>query len=232
MGPYGPQYPAQNPYAPPQAQIMPAGHGTTPMSARVDGTSLVVPNGSAFPPVCLKCAATQGISWRDQKFTYVPPWARLFGALIQVFVMKRSRFQLPLCQPCLGTWKKWNLYMWLAIVPPILLCIFGGVLGAAIDGDLGGTLAAISVTVGILGFLVGLIVVAIQRRKAVVMAFKIDKQFSWLRGIHANALPAILGGGQPMPAMAPAYAPAPGYPPQGGYPPPGYPPQGGYGPPR
>jgi hypothetical protein len=238
MNPYAPQQPGQNPYAPPQAPIAPAGYGQVPMSARIEGTVLVVPNGAPFPHVCLKCATTQALEWRDQKYSYVPPWARLFGALIQVFVMKRSRFQLPICQSCHRVWKKWNLMMWLVIAPTLFVWFLAVVAAVAIDGDTGASVAGILGVIGGLVFVAGLIVVAIFRKKWVVSAIRIDKQFSWLSGVHANALAVVAGGGypaqpQPSPYGAPqGYAQGGGYPPPGGHPPPGYPPQGGYGPPR
>jgi hypothetical protein len=191
---------------------MPTGYGAAPLGARVEGNAVVVANGGAFPPVCLKCATTQGLEWRDQRYTYVPPWARLFGALIQVFVMKRSRFQVPVCQPCHQRWKKANLLLWLAILGGVVLVIFAAVGAGMADDDTGGVIAAVF---GILAFLVffgGIIAYAIVRQKRAVSATRIDNQFTWLTGIHANAIQAIVGGGYPQPG---------GYPQAGGY--------GGYG---
>ena len=210
MNPYG-QPPTANPYAAPQAPIMPGGYGATPMSARVEGNAVVVPNGAAFPQLCLKCATTQGLEWRDQKYTYVPPWARLFGALIQVFVMKRSRFQVPVCQSCHQGWKKANLLLWLGIGGGIVLCMIAAV-GAGLGGDDAGPV--LGGIFGVLAFLVffgGIIAYAIVRQKRAVSAIRIDKQFTWLTGIHANAIQAIVGGGG-------GYAQPGGYPQAGGYP--------------
>jgi hypothetical protein len=233
MNPYAPQQPGQNPYAPPQAPIAPAGYGQVPMSARIEGNVLVVPNGAPFPHVCLKCATTQALEWRDQKYSYVPPWARLFGALIQVFVMKRSRFQLPICQSCHRVWKKWNLMMWLVIAPTLFVWFLAVVAAVAISGDTGASVAGILGAIGGLVFVVGLIVVAIFRKKWVVSAIRIDKQFSWLSGVHAHALAVVAGGGYPAQAQPSPYGAPQGYAQGGGYPQPGgYPPQGGYGPPR
>lgn len=219
MNPYG-QPPTANPYAAPQAPIMPGGYGATPPNARVEGNAVVVANGAAFPHVCLKCATTQGLEWRDQKYTYVPPWARLFGALIQVFVMKRSRFQVPVCGPCHQGWKKANLLLWLGIGGGVVLCMIAAV-GAGVGGDDAGPV--IGGIFGVLAFLVffgGIIAYAIVRQKRAVSAIRIDKQFTWLTGIHPNAIPVIVGGG---------YAQAGGYPQAGGYAQPGgYPPAGGY----
>jgi hypothetical protein len=200
MNPYG-QPPTANPYAAPQAPVMPAGYGGgAPMGARVE--------------------------WRDQKYTYVPPWARLFGALIQVFVMKRSRFQVPVCQPCHQRWKKANLLLWLALLGGIVLWIFAGV-GAGVAGDDAG--AAIGVTFGALGFIVffgGIIAYAIVRQKRAVSAIRIDTQFTWLTGVHESAIPVLVGGGYAQPGGY-AQAGAGGYPQPGGYPG-GYPQGGGY----
>jgi len=215
MNPYG-----QNPYAAPQAPVMPAGflaHGA--VQARIEGASLVVPNGGQFPPVCLKCANNQAIEWRAQKYTYIPPWARFFGWLIQMMVAKRSQFNLPLCQPCNGTWKKWNLIAGLSWLPTLLLLFIGIALTAA-DSDAG----AIVILFSMVALLVVLITTLVMRNKHIVTAFKIDKTHSWLRGIHLNAMNVIAGGAPAGFAPQPAYGqPQPyGYPPQGG---------GGYGPP-
>lgn len=225
MNPYGQNPYGQNPYAAPQAPVMPAGYAPQG-GMRVEGTSLVVANGSQFPAVCLKCGNNQGIQWRAQKYQYIPPWARFFGWLIQMLVAKRSQFQLPLCPPCNGVWKKWNLIAGLAWLPTLLIFFLGIALSAA-DSDAG----PIVLMIGIFAFLGVLITTLVLRNKHIVTAVKIDKTHSWLRGIHQNALAMLTGS-------APAYAPqavpygapqaygSPQQGPGGGY---GPPPQGGPG---
>jgi hypothetical protein len=185
MNPY---VPSQNPYAAPQAPVMPAGYAPGPTLAHIEGQLLVVANGAQLPPVCLCCGATQPIEWRDQKFMYVPVWARFFGALIQVLVAKRSRFNLPLCAACNGEWRKWNIISALSWIPGLLL-IFVGVACASADLDsLGGVLGV----VGCLVLLVGLLTALILRRRRLIRATKIDKTHTWLRGVALSAQHGIV----------------------------------------
>jgi hypothetical protein len=186
MNPYAPQ----NPYAPPQAPVMPAGYAGGSV-ARMEGELLVVTNGAQFPPVCLRCGATQPIEWRDQRFTYIPPWARFFGVLIQAIVTKRSRFNLPLCSPCNAQWKKFNLILGLSWIPGALFFVLAGVLAGAdvVEEDV----TAILFLVGLVVFLGGLITAAVLRARKVVQATKIDKESTWMKGIALGAREAILG---------------------------------------
>ena len=223
MNQYPQQQYQQNPYAAPQAQVMPAGYGQAPMSARVEGASLVVPNGATFPAVCLKCGNQQGIEWRNQRYTWIPPWARFFGWLIQMLVAKRSRFQLPLCQPCHSQWKKWNLFLWLSFLPLFLFIFIGAAIAGATED--GGAIAGILITLGVVGFIVGLIVAIVFRNKKAVTAIRIDKQFSWLRGIHPNVMQMVAMGAAPQAYAQPMMQQ--GYPQQQAYPQQGYPQQGG-----
>ena len=210
-----------NPYAPPQAPVMPVGYAPGASVAHVEGQLLVVANGAQLPPVCLRCAATQPIVWRDQKFMYVPPWARLLGALIQVIVAKRSRLNLPLCQRCNGEWKKWNLLLALSWLPGSLLMILGGICSSA---DLEAVGSAILI-VGSLAFLGALVTALIMRSRRTITATKIDKTHTWLRGVAPYAMQAVVAPQAPYPS--------PGYP-QQGYPQAPYPQAAppGYYPPR
>lgn len=227
-------YPGQNPYAAPQAPIMPNAYAPGHSPARVEGELLVMANGATFPPVCLKCGGQHGIEWRDQKFRYVPPWARyLFGYLIQALVAKRSRFNLPLCQPCHKEWKKWSLLMAVLWLPAVLFWILGGVF-SSMDLD---TVAMAMFAVGTLIFIAAIGFAVFMRNKKIVTTTKIDATHTWLRGIHANVLRAATmpqQGYPPAPVAAPYGAPAYGQPQQ--QPPPyGQPPYGGgggYYPPR
>jgi hypothetical protein len=189
MNPYAPQ----NPYAPPQAPVMPAGYAPGMSAARMEGELLVVTNGAQFPPVCLRCGATQPIEWRDQRFAYVPVWARFFGVLIQAIVTKRSRFNLPLCSPCNATWKKYNWMLGLSWIPGALFFVLAGVLGGAGADD---DITLILFLVGLVVFLAGLVTVAVLRARKIVQATKIDKTDTWMKGIALGAREAILGQGQ------------------------------------
>jgi hypothetical protein len=176
---------------------MPVGYAPGATLARIEGQLLVVANGAQLPPICMRCAATQAIEMRDQKFMYVPPWARLFGALIQLLVAKRSRFNLPLCHACNGQWKKWNLIAGLSWLPGLLLVLLGAVCSGA-GADLEGLGAALLV-IGALALLGGLITALVMRGRRMITATKIDKTHTWMKGVALPAQQAIVDGGYPQP---------------------------------
>jgi hypothetical protein len=190
------QYQPQNPYMAPQAQVMPAAYGQGPMGARIEGNTLVVANGMTFPPVCMKCGNTQGIEWHNQKFVFTPFWAwYVLGWIGYLIFTKRSRFAIPVCQPCHSQWKKWNLFLALSFLPLVLLGALSAAIASSVDDS--GAIAGITFTVGILAFIVALVVVAILRAKKAVLARKIDASFTWLRGIHPSVMQMIASGAAP-----------------------------------
>lgn len=194
--------PSYNPYAPP-APPAPYGYGHgAPMSgmppvARVEGERVVLRNGMALPPVCLKCGVRQPVEWRKQKFVWSPQWtillvlvSLLLGAIVALILQKRSEFQLPLCPACNTRWKQWNLLMVftaLAIIGIIPLTV---VAGSFVSSDSMPTI----VMVGIFGWLIGIVFVAIARTKAIVLPKKIDKFETWLLGVHPEAIRVLVGG--------------------------------------
>jgi hypothetical protein len=185
------RYVPPNPYAPPQAPAMPAGYapgGNAP--ARIEGNTLVVANGTMFPPLCLKCGSTREIEWRDQKFLYVPPWARFLGYLLQLVFAKRSRFNLPVCQPCHKRWKTWNRVAALVWIPGAFLTVAGVAALQTDVGDFGLLVLAAGLCLALAG-LVGVVVALIMRGRRGVYAVKIDKTHSWLRGVHGTAMQAV-----------------------------------------
>jgi hypothetical protein len=177
-----------NPYAPPQTALgapQPPGwnpNGGAPLG-RIDGKAVVLPNGAPLPAICLKCAANSGLQARKVNFSFVPTWARFFGPLIQVIVMKKSKFELPLCQPCTAQWKRWNLFAWLAAIPGMLLAAIGAAMS---DGGL-------VIAIGVVAMLIPLVTVLVLRKRHVVIASKIDKTHTWLTGLHAEAMRATAG---------------------------------------
>lgn len=176
--------PYANPYAPPRAASGPSPawdpHGGTP--GRIEGDALVMPNGAPLPPVCLKCAARGPLESRHAKFSFVPPWARILGPLIQLIVMKRSKFDLPLCAPCNSRWRTWTLYSALSMLPGFA---FIGI-GMATD------VSALYV-VGFVVLLAALVTVLLIRKRHIVFPSKIDKTHTWLKGAHPEAMRAAAG---------------------------------------
>lgn len=211
------QYPAANPYAPPQSPMGApyagaAPYGAPAQAAHVEGKLLVAANGSTLPAMCLKCGG-HPTHWRAQKYQYTPPMAIFFLGWLGILIFnKRSSFQVPLCDAHLAEWKKWNLIAGLSWLPGIVLSVLGG----AIGDDVG----AVILMIGFFLFFVGLIGALIVRSRKIVMPTKIDKTHSWLRGVHPSVLQAVSSpqaayGAPPSPMGAPYGAPA--YAPQAPY---------------
>jgi hypothetical protein len=208
------QYPATNPYAPPQAPMgAPAyaqgPYAAAPSTCHVEGKLLVAANGSGLPAMCLKCGGAAQ-HWRAQRYQYTPPWAFFFFGWLGILIFsKKSSFQVPLCQEHLADWKKWNLIAGLSWIPGVLLWVIGAAVADA-AGGLGGVLLLL----GTLVFFVGLIGTLIVRSRKIVMPSKIDKTYSWLRGVHPTVLaavatpPATNPGAYPMPQAQYAGYPA------------------------
>jgi hypothetical protein len=180
----GPPNQPYNPYAPPapgvQGAFPQAPYGPQAF-ARVDGEHFVVANGSHLPALCVKCGSNGPLETRKMVFTYVPPWARLFGALIMLAVQKKSTFLLPICRPCNGVWRKWNFFAFLGLVLPMLaIGLVMLVLVVALNLDPG--VLFVAVPAG----LIGMIVVFLLRKKHVVLSTKVDKVETWLRGVHEH----------------------------------------------
>jgi hypothetical protein len=189
------QYPTANPYAPPQVPMGTPFAGAAPYAGaaaaacHVEGKLLVAANGSALPAMCLKCGG-HPTHWRAQKYQYTPPMAIFFLGWLGILIFnKRSSFQVPLCDPHLAQWKKWNLIAGLSWLPGVALSILGGVIG----DDVG----AVLMLVGFFVFFVGLIGALIARSRKIVMPMKIDKTHSWLRGVHPAVLEAVSTGRAP-----------------------------------
>jgi hypothetical protein len=184
------QYPAPNPYAPPQAPMAAPVYGQMPYgappSAYVEGKLLVAANGSPLPAMCMKCGG-HPTNWRPVRYQYTPPWAFLVLGWIGILIFsKRASFQMPLCQQHLAEWKKWNLIAGLSWIPGVILWVLGaGIAGAS--GDVG----AVLLLLGIPLFFVGLITCLIIRSRKIVMPTKIDNTHSWLRGVHPVVLQAV-----------------------------------------
>ena len=182
------QYPAANPYAPPQQfpvgapAYAQAPYAAAP-SAHVEGKLLVAANGSALPAMCLKCGGPAQ-HWRAQRYQYTPPWAFFFFGWLGVLIFsKRSSFQVPVCQEHQAAWKKWNLIAGLSWIPGVLFWA----IGAAVGDDVG----AVLLLVGTVVFFAGLFAALIVRSRKIVMPRKIDKTHTWLRGVHPTVLDAV-----------------------------------------
>jgi hypothetical protein len=200
-----PGYSGVNPYAAPQAPVGVPAYGPGPggvhgASAYVDGTSLVAPNGSTLPAMCLKCGQ-QPTQWRQQAYQYTPPWAFFVLGWIGLLIFsKRSSFQVPLCQEHGATWKTWNLIAGVSWIPGVLFLVLGAMLS---DGDSG--VGPGLIIAGTLLFLVGLFTALILRSRKIVNATRIDKTYSWLRGVHPSVLQVVASGQGAYPAAPSPY---------------------------
>ena len=180
--------PRDNPYAPPVHE--PEALGAS-KRARVLGPILILGNGCELPPVCVKCGTTEALRSRKQLFVYAPAWARLFGEFVIVFVQKKSRFVLPICAPCQGAWRRWNALAVLGLFAPLgLLAVSGSVLSSR-------TVPTGVVTAFLLAIPFGILAwsgVLRARAKRVVIATRIDREETWLRGVHEAARRAATTG--------------------------------------
>jgi hypothetical protein len=180
-------------YAPQYAQPVtgPMHHYAQPQPlARIEGDALVVPNGAALPPVCVKCGARHGLGHRSTRFKFVPTWARFFGPLVQLIARKTSYFELPICNTCNSRWRKWNAFVWLSWVPTVLLLgVTAGVSAVDTEGTATGAVGALALVV----LPVVWIVAMVLRRGARVGVRRIDATHSWLVRVHADAMRTTCG---------------------------------------
>ncbi len=92
-------------------------------------------NSFDLPRVCLLTGEQNNIVFKEMKFQYVPPWARLFGALIQVLVARKAKGELPFSEAAHAAMKKGQLMFGLSFVGSfVLFGIFGAISGATRSG--------------------------------------------------------------------------------------------------
>lgn len=182
-----------NPYAPPLHEPGALGTGA---HARVLGPLLILGNGSTLPPLCIKCGTSGGaghltgeLASRDERFLYAPAWARLLGPIVRLFVQKRSRFVLPICARCNATWRRWNAIAVLGVLSPLgMLAVSATMVASPRGTDPSSTAFMLAIPVCMLG----LSAVFRLRARHVVLATRIDRDETWLRGVHADAMRAAV----------------------------------------
>lgn len=86
-----------------------------------------------LPRVCLLSGATQDVVFKEMKFQYIPPWARIFGALIQVLVARKAKGELPFSEESWKAMKSGQLLFGLSIVGTIVVLSAGGVASGALE---------------------------------------------------------------------------------------------------
>jgi hypothetical protein len=144
-----------------------------------------MPNQGTFPPLCVKCGTTERLTVRAQRFSYVPPWSRLFGALLLLMLQKKSRFDLPICAPCNARWRTWNAVMGLGLVGIVVGMLVWGALAAPRGRDGGaawGFFLGAAVTFGVF------VVAGRKRAKHIVVATFIDREETRMRGVHIDVM--------------------------------------------
>ena len=89
-------------------------------------------NDFDLPKICVISGAKDNVVFKDVKFSWVPPWARLFGVLIQALVARRAAGKLPFTEEAHKRYKGAGLWMVLAVFGLLVLwAIGGGISGAA-----------------------------------------------------------------------------------------------------
>ena len=88
-------------------------------------------NSFDLPKVCVITGSKDNITFQDKKFSWVPPWARLFGALIQALVARRANGQLPFSPEGWEKHKGAGRWMALGIVGMFAIWFLGGIISGA-----------------------------------------------------------------------------------------------------
>jgi hypothetical protein len=94
-------------------------------------------NSFDLPKVCVISGAKDNIVFKDVTFRWVPPWARLFGVLIQALVARKANGQLPFTEEAHARYKASGKWMALGIFGMIVAWMLAGVLGGAIHAIVG-----------------------------------------------------------------------------------------------
>ncbi|WNG50613.1 hypothetical protein F0U60_45675 [Archangium minus] len=83
-----------------------------------------------LPRVCIVTGQTEGVVFKDVKFSWYPRWVSLFvvlnvliAALIAFALTKRAKGQLPFTEDAWKQWKRGQLLFGFSVVLAIVLCM-------------------------------------------------------------------------------------------------------------
>jgi hypothetical protein len=173
------------------------------MAAR-SGRDLIVQKAAPLPDVCVKCGRRDGITRKNVRFSWTPPWifataliSILITAILSAILTKRGNLDLPLCPECRGRWGKATA----AAVLSGLWVVFGFIfmiVAFANEVPALGILFALS----LLGVPLGVGLGYVRPRR--LYARKIDDPTITLVGVHSDSLDAIVHAAAPQAALPPA----------------------------
>lgn len=187
-----------NPYAPPAAQLLPAG----PRFLNEDGlwregNLLVMQKGAELPDRCLRCNAPapgkrlkRTLSWHPGGWYLLVLFNLIIYLVVALCVRHTAKVAAPFCEMHRAKRRRAIAAGWIGSLGGIALAIFGGQAFGGSDSALG-----ICIMLGLVVFLVSLIggVIASQY----LVPKRIDKHFVWLKKVSPEFL-------APLPEWAPA----------------------------
>lgn len=182
-----------NPYAAPQALIVPRRVGEHPadQGAWRSGKLLVVAAGAELPDRCAKCGAPADgyrrrvrLAWHHPALFLGLIWGLLPYALLAILLTKRMTVHVGVCARHMDKRRKTIWLSWAGALAGVVVAFAA----AASDGS-GALFAAAAV------LFIGSIAYGVFASRQVV-AKKIDKQFAWVRGAcpqYLSTLPEFPG---------------------------------------
>jgi energy-converting hydrogenase Eha subunit A len=166
-----------NPYAPPTA----GGYYDAPPEGELyrDGKILIARDGAIFPDHCVRCnRPAQGFRLKRTFYWHPQAWyllilvSILIYAIVAIVVRKKATFEVPICPEHRS---RRRLFIGLAFLAPLVLCVGGGVLAE----DLLGLWIALAVLVAIVfGILAS----------QLLTPNRIDDEWAYLKGAHQDFL--------------------------------------------
>ncbi len=186
-----------NPYAPPMAPIVagPRGDG----GFVIEGDQVTVPLALPLPELCVKCGQAGGLTTRQQKFRWVPPWTNLLflvgllpAVVLQAVLTKRARVSLPICPRCDARWSKATLLIRLALFGPIVATTIAVVV--ALLTDWGALLAGIAFLLMVPTILIApALIYFVLLRPRSLRCTRLDARAIKLSGLSPAVLDAVRG---------------------------------------
>jgi len=148
---------------------------------RRDGNDLIIPQGAALPPYCVRCGQpSEGVvkktfSWH-QPWLYILVISPLIYIIVALIVSKRMKLEVPMCAAHRSRRRLYLLAGWLLFFGFIPLGLMVGSLGQDMDG--------IGFLVGFGTFIASLVFLVLGSR--VMVPKEIDDREGRFGGVHTG----------------------------------------------